>query len=94
MRRKPYARGGCHGRDYVGDTKLPTILVPDVARTDSISMPRIPTGWASKHAPLDLRLASLSTGRTRLARVSFLLQDDTHSQPLCFVGEQMPDVPG
>src|SRR5205807_8791597 len=36
MRGEPYARGGCHLRNNVGDTKFPTILVPDVSCSNSI----------------------------------------------------------
>src|SRR6266704_7084666 len=39
MRHMPYARGGCHVRNNVGDTKFPTILVPDVHSSHAIPMP-------------------------------------------------------
>ena len=39
MRREPYACGGCHRPNYVGDTEFSTILVPDVAGSHAISMP-------------------------------------------------------
>ena len=38
MRHEPYARGGCHCRNNVRDTKFLTILVPDVHRSHSIAV--------------------------------------------------------
>ena len=39
MRIDPQARGRCHNADYVGDTELPTILVPDVGRAHPVTVP-------------------------------------------------------
>ncbi len=39
MRHKPYACGGCHLRNYVGDAEFPTILVSDIAGSGPITMP-------------------------------------------------------
>ena len=81
MRPEPYARGGCHGPDYVGETEFPTILVPDVHGSDSIAMShpaafRIAT---VEHPPLWVAFAPMSTHRTRFAGVVFLLQYYPHA---------------
>ena len=56
MRIDPQTRGRCHNADYVGDTELPTILVPDVGRPHAVSMPDESTAFvrATEDAAGDL----------------------------------------
>src|SRR5258708_17910505 len=54
MRHMPYAPGGCHVRNNVGDTKFPTILVPDVHGSNSIPMVWPSTLWAPKYPSREL----------------------------------------
>jgi hypothetical protein len=92
MRPEPYARGGCHGRNNVRDTKLLTILVSDVSGSDSIPMPMISAGAASKVSPLGTAFLAVSTDGTGFAGVPLLLQDHLHAQSLSLIGEQMSCV--
>ena len=87
MRPEPYARGGCHGRNNVRDTKLLTILVSDVSGSDSIPMPMISACAASKVSPLGTAFLAVSTDWTGFAGVSLLLQDHLHAQAFRLVGE-------
>jgi hypothetical protein len=92
MRHKPYACGGCHLRNYVGDAKFPTILVSDIAGSDSITMPGEAACLvrAVEHAALRLALASMPTFGAGLRGMSFLLQGDAQASALCLIGEQVP----
>ena len=94
MRRKPYACGGCHLRNYVGDAKFPTILVSDIAGSHCVPMPGKTALLlrAVEHAPLWSALAPMPTFGAGLGRMPFLLQGHAHSQPLCLVGKQVPDA--
>src|SRR6266571_915853 len=76
MRRKPYACGGCHGRNNVRDTKLLTILVPDVHCSYHIpmSLPLAVCVDTGKVASLGSTFAPFSTAGTGFASVAFLLQ--------------------
>src|SRR5260370_20532982 len=87
---EPYARGGCHSRNNVRDTKLLTILVSDISRSDSIPMPMISACAASKVSPLGTAFLAVSTDWTGSAGVALLLQDHLHAQTLCLIGEQVP----
>ena len=89
MRPKPYPRGRCHVANYWTQVQ---ILSSNVTSSDSIAMPRETALFVGtvEHAPLRLALASMSTDRTRLARVAFLLQGYYHSVPLSLVGKQVP----
>ena len=93
MRHIPYACGGCHLRNYVGDPKFPTILLPDVVRSHAVAMPGEAACLvrAVEHPALGLALAPMSTLRTRATRVVFLLHFDCHAKSLSFVGEQVAD---
>jgi len=93
MRRKPYARGGCHVRNNVGDTKFPTILIPDVHSPHAI--PMIPEATlATREVPsLNCTLAPMTTLRARPGRIRFFLQDGSHSKPFGLVGKHMPNAP-
>ena len=94
MRRKPYACGGCHLRNYVGDAKFPTILVSDIASSHSVPMPGKTALLlrAVEHAPLWSALAPMPTFGAGLGRMPFLLQGHDHSQSFCLVGKQVPDT--
>jgi hypothetical protein len=94
MRRKPYACGGCHLRNYVGDAKFPTILVSDIASSDPITMPGEAASLVRtvEHTALRLALAPMPTFGAGLGRMPFLLQGHNHSQSLCLVGKQVPDT--
>src|SRR5260370_34064418 len=81
MRQMPYAHGGCHVRNNVGDTKFPTILVPDVHGSNSIPMVGPSTLRAPKHSSLDLA-AHMPTAGTGAARVVFILQGELHAPTL------------
>jgi len=84
-----------HSRpDYVGDTKFPTILVPDVDCSYTIAMPGelAPLVRATEDAPCDLA-ASVSAHRTGTAGIRFLLQDDLYPTPLGLIGEQEAHTP-
>ena len=94
MRRKPYACGGCHLRNYVGDTEFPTILVSDIAGSHSVPMPGEAASLvrAVEHAALWSALASMPTFGAGLSCTPFLLQGDAQTSALCLVGKQVPDA--
>ncbi len=94
MRHEPYARGGCHLRNYVGDPKFPTILVSDIAGPHAVPMPDEAALLirAVEHAPLWSALASMTTPGAGLRCVPFLLQGDAQASALCLISEQVPDV--
>ncbi len=89
---KPHTRGRCHSANYWTAVQ---ILSSDVASSHAITMPGEATLLVGtvEHAALWFRFASMSTGRTRLAGVAFLLQGYYHAMPLCLISEQMPHGP-
>jgi len=89
----PYTCGGCHLRNYVGDAKFPTILLPDVVRSHPVAMPGEAARFvrAVEHPAFRLALAPMSTLRARATRVAFLLQFDCHAESLSFIGEKVAD---
>jgi hypothetical protein len=95
MRRKPYACGGCHLRDYVGGAEFPKILVSDIAGSHSVPMPGEAACLvgALEHTPVWSALAPMPTLRAGPGRMPFLLQGDDHPKLLCLVGEQVPYLP-
>ncbi len=92
MRRKSYACGGCHRPDNVGDTKLPTILPPDVHCSDCVPMATIATFPADKVSACGTAFFAVSTRRAGPAGVAFFLQYDLHPHSLRFVAQQMAGV--
>src|SRR6266436_8535459 len=92
MRPEPYPRGRCHNANYWTQVQ---ILSSDVAGSHSITVPGEATLFIGtvEDAPLRLTLAPMSTDRTRLAGVAFLLQGYHHAVPLSLIGEQMPHGP-
>jgi hypothetical protein len=78
-------RGGCHSPNYWAVTQ---ILSSDVDRSHAVAViaPAAPFVRAAKDAAL--RLAPhMQALRAGTAGVGFLLQEDLHTQALCFVGE-------
>ena len=94
MRHEPQTTGGSHDPDYVGDTKFPTILVPDVDRSHAVPVPGelAPLVRATEDAPCDLA-PSMSALRTGTAGIRFLLQDNLDPTPLGLIGEQEAHAP-
>ena len=89
MRHMPYARSGCHVRNNVGDTKFPTILVPDVHSSHAIPMPDEAALLVatSEHPSLWCGLPFVPTLRARFWGVGLFLQFHSHAKPLGLVGE-------
>ena len=92
MRTKPYARGGCHRPNYVGDTKFPTMLVSDIHGSDAITMPTIATFLARPVASCRTALLAVSTSRTSATGVALFLEHHLHPASFSFVREQMASV--
>ena len=85
MRRKPYARGGCHVRNYKGVAKFPLILRTNVDRSHRVPMEGEATGTtAVDSTPWFVAFATPWAG---LRGVRFFLQSDLHPILLSFVGE-------
>ena len=90
MRIEPHARGRCHNANYWTQVQ---ILSSDVTGSHAIPMPGEATLCIGtvEHSAYGLALALLSTDGTRLARIVLILQGNTHPEPLCLIGEHVPD---
>jgi hypothetical protein len=75
--------------NYEGATEFPSILVSDIDRSHSIAVILKATGATAKGTPLHRTLAPMSTTRTRLTGIAFLLEHYLHAMPLSLVGEHV-----
>jgi len=95
MRHEQQATGGSHDPDYVGEAKVPTILVPDVDRSNAIPVPGEPAPLvrATEYPPARRTLAAVPAPGAGTRSMGFFLQDDRDSHLLRFVGKQEANAP-
>jgi len=89
MRSVPQPDGGCHDPNY-WDIKLSQILSAQINSAEAVAMEPKITGSAMI-LPATGLVEPVATWAL-LRRVALLLQNHLHPQPLCLVGEHLPEL--